>query len=92
MAAGGAQPSPWSVRRRFGVRGDEAVDLCRGDTAGGPDLDPCELAGLEESIDRRAGDTKCRSCFGNGEKQAAVDRSADEGLRSVGLGECGWVM
>lgn len=40
-----------------GVRHDEAMNLRRVDPARGPDLDPSQLAGIEEPVDRRARDT-----------------------------------
>jgi hypothetical protein len=36
----------FASRGGFGVGGDEAMDFRQGDPAGGPDLDPCQLACL----------------------------------------------
>lgn len=73
------------------MRCDEAVNLYRGNTARRPDLDPCQLAALEEPIDGRARDTQGRSRFGHREKQTAIDGSAIEGVMLGGYGGV-WVV
>src|SRR5262249_3437276 len=53
-------------RCRLSVVSDETLDLYGRHPARSADLDPRKLAGVEKTIDRRARDTQCFSCFDDG--------------------------
>src|SRR5271168_541730 len=69
-----------ALGRSFGVCRDEAVNLGRSDPPRRPNLNPRELAAIEQSIDRRARDPKRRGSFRDSQKQSAVDRPPGEGV------------
>jgi hypothetical protein len=69
-----------ALGRSFGVRCDETVNLGGRNPPRRPNLNPRQLAAIEQSIDRRARDPQRRSSFRNSQKQSAVDRPPGEGV------------
>ena len=67
-------PIPKTLGRSFVMSCDESVNLGGCNPPRRPNLDPRELAAIEQSIDRRARDPERCSSFRDSQKQSAVDR------------------